>query len=91
MAKSETSADGVDTIMDSLVEAGREGRNEVVETWARGCDRYARYFAALAKAQGPEGVFTATTDFIADGMEAFARGVLPARSLNGSGGAAANS
>jgi hypothetical protein len=26
-----------------------------------------------------------------DGVEAFARGVLPARSLNGSGGGAANS
>jgi len=83
MANPETRTNGIDTFTNTLVEASRGGQEEAIEAWARGCDLYSRYFAALAKAQGPEGVFAANADFVTSGMEAFARSASAARRLNG--------
>lgn len=38
MAKVETPPNGVDTFMNSLVEASRGSQAQAVEAWARGCD-----------------------------------------------------
>lgn len=91
MAKVETPPNGVDTFMNSLVEASRGSQAQAVEAWARGCDLYARYFAALAEARGPEGLLAANADFVAGGMEAFARSASAVQRLNGSSPGAAKS
>jgi len=91
MTKAETPTNGVDTFMNTLVEASRGGQDQAMEAWGRGCDLYARYFAALAKAQGPEGLLAANADFVTGGMEAFARSASAVQRLNGSSSAAVKS
>ena len=55
--------------IETMVDAIRTNRDGALQTWSRTCDLYARYFSALAKAQGPEGVLAANADFMSGGLE----------------------
>lgn len=49
-------------------------RSDPLQMWSRTCDLYSRYFAALSKAQSPEGLMAANAELFAGGMEAIGRG-----------------
>jgi len=83
MPKTIPEADGIDSMMADLVEVARQSRDEAIEAWARGCDVYARYFAALAKSHDAEGVLSANAELMTAGMEALAKGAATVQRLNG--------
>jgi len=91
MPKAESQPNGVDAMMSGLVAATRGSQDEAAQAWARGCELYAGYFAALAKAKGPEGLLAANADLLTGTMEAFARSAAAARRLNGAATAAPSS
>lgn len=45
-------------------------QSDPLQMWSRTCDLYSRYFAALSKAQSPEGLMAANAELLAGGMEA---------------------
>ena len=49
-------------------------RSDPLQMWSRTCDLYSRYFAALSRAQSPEGLMAANAEFLAAGMEAIGNG-----------------
>ncbi|MGA0603175.1 hypothetical protein ACO2Q3_20880 [Caulobacter sp. KR2-114] len=61
------------------------GQDEALRFWARGCGLYSRYFAALARAEGPESVLAANAALLSGGLDAFAEGVRTAQRLGGGG------
>lgn len=61
--------ESVDTMMNGLVAATQGGRAEAQQAWARTCDAYARYFSALARADGPGAILAAQAELLTDGMD----------------------
>jgi hypothetical protein len=82
MSEAATQPNGPDALIKGLVAATRGGQDEAIQAWSRGCELYARYFATLAKAKGPEGLFAANADFMTGAMETFAKSAAAAQRLN---------
>jgi hypothetical protein len=59
-------------MLQNFMDLAGSHRDEALESWSRGCDLYARYFAALAKARDPEAVMAAHAELMKQSMEAFA-------------------
>ncbi len=84
-AQPDGAPDGVDAMMSGLVAATKGGREEALQAWARGCDAYSRYFAALARANGPEAIFAAQAELLSDGMDALTKNAAALQRLNMNG------
>lgn len=69
MSEALNSSAGTEAVMSTLVAAMRTNRDGAMQNWSRTCDLYARYFSALAKAQGPGGLLAANADLLTGGME----------------------
>ncbi len=65
--------DGVGSVIDSFVATTKANQDHVAEAWARHCELYARYFASLAEAHGPDGIFAANADLVMSSMDSMAR------------------
>lgn len=83
MSKGDPKPNGVDPMMSELLSAANVGRDRVVEVWTRGCDLYAEYFAALAKADGPEAVMRANAALMNGSLELISQGSATAERPDG--------
>lgn len=78
MAKTDTPK-VAESVFDTVIAAAKNGQTQMARDWSQGCERYARYFASLAKARGPEDLMAANADLVIGGLDAVARrtAVLP--------------
>jgi len=53
----------------------KQGQEEAAHAWSRTRHRYARYCAALGKADTPGAIMRANADLISGGMEAMGKSV----------------
>ena len=72
MAKTETPK-SAESVFDTVIAAAQSGQSRMARDWSQGCERYARYFASLAKARGPEDLLAANADLVIGGLDALAR------------------
>lgn len=73
MAKSDQSPNGADTVFSTLFTTVHDGQDKIARVWSQNCDLYARYFAALSKARGPEDLLAANAQLVLGGMDALSR------------------
>lgn len=90
MTKTSSQPESADTLVSSLVAATQGGREEALQAWARGCDVYARYFAALSRADGPAAILAAQTGLLTDSVDVLTKNAAALQRLgvngrNGSG------
>jgi hypothetical protein len=73
MATKENPSQMFEGVTAGVTGAIEQAQKQAGENWARCCDLYARYFAALAQARGAEGVFTANAGLLSGGLEEIGR------------------
>lgn len=73
MAKSAQAPNGADTIFGALLTTVHDGQDTITRAWSQNCDLYARYFAALSRAHGPEDLLAANAQLMLGGMDAVTR------------------
>ena len=72
-----------ESVFDTVIAAAQSGQTQMVRDWSQGCERYARYFASLAKARGPEDLMAANADLMLGGLDAMTRRTTVPPSLDG--------
>lgn len=72
MAKTDTPK-VAESVFDTVIAAAQNGQTQMARDWSQSCERYARYFASLAKARGPEDLMAANADLVIGGLDAVAR------------------
>lgn len=82
MAKTDTPK-VAESVFDTVIAAAQNGQTQMARDWSQGCERYARYFARLAKARGPEDLMAANADLMLGGLDAMVRRTTVLPSVDG--------